>query len=51
LVCERARCYLSEIFDATPAASVAESGAGGEPVADPDAVKVHENLKDTMFYI
>ena len=51
LVCERARCYLSEVFDATPAASVAESGDGGGPIADPDAVKVHPNLKDTMFYI
>jgi eukaryotic translation initiation factor 2C len=51
LVCERARCYLSEIFDATPAASVADSGAGGEPLPDPDAVKIHQNLKDTMFYI
>ena len=51
LVCERARCYLSEIFDATPAASVAESGEGGGPVADPDAIRVHPNLKDTMFYI
>jgi eukaryotic translation initiation factor 2C len=51
LVCERGRRYLSEVFDATPTGSVAESGAGGGPVADPDAVKVHANLKDTMFYI
>jgi eukaryotic translation initiation factor 2C len=51
IVCERARCYLSEIFDATPAASVAEPGAGRDLVVDPDAVKVHPNLKDTMFYI
>lgn len=51
LVCERARCYLSEIFDATPAASVAGSGTGADPVADPDAVKIHPKLKDTMFYI
>jgi eukaryotic translation initiation factor 2C len=51
LVCERARRYLSEIFDATPAASVAGTEGEAGPVADPDAVKVHPNLKDTMFYI
>jgi eukaryotic translation initiation factor 2C len=51
LVCERARRYLSEIFEATPAASVAETEEGAGPIADPDAIKVHPNLKDTMFYI
>ena len=56
LVCERARCYLSRLFDATPGAtpvgSVVEgggSGAGLEP--DSDDVRIHENVRDTMFYI
>jgi hypothetical protein len=56
LVCERARCYLSKLFDATPgptpAGSVA-SGAGGGAgqVADPNDVQIHENVRDAMFYI
>ncbi|KAJ5083295.1 hypothetical protein N7456_012722, partial [Penicillium angulare] len=55
LVCTRARCYMSELFDptpsATPAASVAgtEGGAGTTPGSD--QVVVHPNVKDTMFYI
>jgi hypothetical protein len=54
LVCERARCYLSGIFDATPgqtpAASVTE-GHSQDPVANPDDVVIHPNVKDSMFYI
>ena len=50
LVCERARCYLSGIFDATPAASVTESEGQG-PGANPEDVRIHERLRDTMFYI
>lgn len=53
LVCERARCYLSGLFDATPGAtpagSVVEGGGPGAP--DPDDVRIHENVRDTMFYI
>ena len=48
LVCTRARCYLSRIFDATPAAS-AIGGAGDE--AQQNEVRIHPNLADTMFYI
>jgi eukaryotic translation initiation factor 2C len=56
LVCERARCYLSKLFDATPGITPADSvvsGAGGESgqVADPNDVRIHENVCDTMFYI
>jgi eukaryotic translation initiation factor 2C len=61
LVCERARCYLSRLFDATPgatpAASVVEGGGGGRggagagPEADPNDVRIHDNVRDTMFYI
>jgi eukaryotic translation initiation factor 2C len=53
LVCERARCYLSGLFDAgsTPTASIAGSlGAGGQ-APDPDDVVIHPALKDTMFYL
>lgn len=56
IVCERARCYLSDLFDGstraeTPAAS--EDGGGAPVVADaqPDQVVVHPNVVDTMFYI
>jgi len=54
LVCERARCYLSRLFNAspgpTPAGSVV-SGGGQEQNADPKDVLVHANVRDTMFYI
>jgi eukaryotic translation initiation factor 2C len=54
LVCERARCYLSRLFDATPGATPAGSvveGAGGGAGPDPDDLRIHENVRDTMFYI
>src|SRR5579859_159579 len=49
LVCERARCYLSKLFDATPGATPAGSvvsgvGGGGGQVADPNDVRIHENV-------
>ena len=44
LVCDRARCYLSRMFDAS-ASSAASSGG---PVEN---VNVHPNLRDSMFYI
>ena len=54
LVRERARCYLSSVFDptpeATPSGSLA-SGATGGKVAENSDVRIHENVKDSMFYI
>jgi len=54
IVCERARCYLSGLFDmstpsATPAQSVAGEGALSEARAED--VTIHPGLRDTMFYI
>lgn len=53
LVCERARCYMSDVFDmqseATPAAS--EAGSIAAPQVDSNRITVHRNIKDTMFYI
>ena len=56
LVCERARCYLSRLFDATPGATPAGSVVeGGGPRLglgpDSDDVRIHENVQDTIFYI
>ncbi|KAI4619887.1 hypothetical protein J4E83_005744 [Alternaria metachromatica] len=56
LACERARCYLANLFDTpTPSAgnSVADSSAAGGGSLDPSAsdVQIHPKLKDTMFYI
>jgi hypothetical protein len=56
LVCERARCYLSKLFDATPGPTPAGSvvsgaGGGGGQVADPNDVRIHENVRNAMFYI
>jgi eukaryotic translation initiation factor 2C len=55
LACERARCYLSSLFDTpTPSAAPSMAGAstagGAEPLAAAD-VQIHPRLKDTMFYI
>ncbi|KAJ5642765.1 hypothetical protein N7490_006765 [Penicillium lividum] len=53
LVCTRARCYLSDLFDpsiaSTPAASVAGTEGRGQP--DFENAIVHPHIKDTMFYI
>ena len=43
LVCDRARHYLSHLYDA------ASNDGQGNPLAM--NVQVHDNLKDTMFYI
>ena len=53
LVCTRARCYMSGIFDATPGATPATSvaGSGAAVSADASMVQIHDKLKDTMFYI
>jgi hypothetical protein len=57
LACERARCYLADLFDTpTPSAapstageSTAASSAGGNP--SNSSVQIHERIRDTMFYI
>lgn len=62
LVCERARCYLSSVFDPSPegsAASVSDhpgggsggAGGGGAGGAGTISVAIHPNVKDSMFYI
>jgi eukaryotic translation initiation factor 2C len=57
LVCERARCYLGRLFDgsqgASPGGSVSEGGGGGggAPDADASQVRIHQNVRDAMFYI
>lgn len=52
LVCERARCYLSNLFDpspqATPAGSVVSGAGAGHSASD---VEIHPNVRDTMLYI
>ena len=51
IVCERARCYMSGIFDqSTPSQSLI-SGSTGLPQVRQEDVRIHESLKDTMFYI
>ncbi|KAL5336701.1 ribonuclease H-like domain-containing protein [Aspergillus crustosus] len=51
LVCTRARCYLSRAFDpATPSGSVI-TGSGQGVLIESDDVRIHPNVKDTMFYI
>jgi eukaryotic translation initiation factor 2C len=56
LVCDRARCYLGGLMDPSssgpPTASVAsgQMSSSGQ-AADPSRVKIHDRVKDTMFYI
>jgi hypothetical protein len=49
LACERSRCYISGLIDASPVGSQAGSVSGGAPEAA--TVRVHDDVKDTMFYI
>ncbi|KAK2802442.1 hypothetical protein FQN51_004505 [Onygenales sp. PD_10] len=52
LVCTRARRYLSKFFgDGVAAAESAISGDGVGGSASPEDVRVHEKLKNSMFYI
>ncbi|OJJ41764.1 hypothetical protein ASPWEDRAFT_285619 [Aspergillus wentii DTO 134E9] len=54
LVCERARCYMSGLFDPSLPASPATSVTGdrrGPSQADSSRVRIHENVRDAMFYI
>jgi eukaryotic translation initiation factor 2C len=55
LACERARCYLGGLMDSSsgsPGASIAsgQTGHSGQTV-DMSLVKIHDNVKDSMFYI
>ncbi|PYH42413.1 putative RNA interference and gene silencing protein (Qde2) [Aspergillus saccharolyticus JOP 1030-1] len=47
LVCERARCYLSDVFDASTASA---AGSKAESV-DGHRVTIHPSVSHTMFYI
>jgi eukaryotic translation initiation factor 2C len=53
LVCERARCYLSGLFDPTTMTSPPDSLTGGNDgqIVDSSLVKIHDNVRDTMFFI
>lgn len=54
VLCERARIYLRDVYNATPGPSVAGSEAGGSAGATPvgnSRVEPHEKLKNSMFYI
>lgn len=54
ILCERARVYLRDVYEASPTASGAGSvtggGAGHGPIGN-DQVTPHERLENTMFYI
>jgi eukaryotic translation initiation factor 2C len=55
LICKRARYYLADLFDTLlPSAALSVAGtsaasSAGTPSASD--VQIHENLRDTMFYI
>lgn len=55
LVCTRARCYLSGLFDPTPTATPSPSTVGDSEgsavMPDSNEVEIHPNVRDSMFYI
>ncbi|PGH02672.1 hypothetical protein GX51_04555 [Blastomyces parvus] len=54
LVCTRARCYLSRLFEAGSAAGSVTEGSvagGGGDEARMSEVRIHELVRDSMFYI
>lgn len=59
IVCERARRYLSDLYDPSVASSEVASMVSGQQGGSTDdvdpamggRVKIHDRLKDTMFYI
>ncbi|KAJ5555735.1 hypothetical protein N7461_004205 [Penicillium sp. DV-2018c] len=54
LVCTRARCFLSDLFDPMPVDSSGASTSGTEGTADMSRtadVVIHPNIAETMFYI
>ena len=56
LVCTRARCYLSGLFDPSPLTSPDTSSVGtGAPGAsrtlDASMVTIHPNVRNAMFYV
>ncbi|KAK3897907.1 hypothetical protein C8A05DRAFT_38514 [Staphylotrichum tortipilum] len=50
VVRERARCYLSGVFE-TPSHSMAGSVGGAPAAISSDDVLIHARLRDSMFYI
>jgi hypothetical protein len=53
IVCERARCYLSQFDSSTRSTTPAqgEFKRDGQEEVKPDSVVVHDNLRNTMFYV
>ena len=56
LVCMRARCYLSGLFDPSPLSSPDTSSVGtgvasASRTADASMVTIHPNVKNAMFYV
>ncbi|OBT77828.1 hypothetical protein VF21_03237 [Pseudogymnoascus sp. 05NY08] len=50
LACERARCYLHREYEPSQAGGSSVTG-GAQPSTLESDVKVHDKLKDSMFYI
>ncbi|KAJ5781155.1 hypothetical protein N7457_006315 [Penicillium paradoxum] len=51
LVCTRARCFLSDLFDPLDISGGSVSGTEATDVARTADVVIHPNIADTMFYI
>jgi eukaryotic translation initiation factor 2C len=51
LVCERARCYLSGLFDGSAQSVSSGGGGGGDLDARLAEVMIHERIRDDMWYI
>ncbi|KAF2750120.1 Piwi-domain-containing protein [Sporormia fimetaria CBS 119925] len=51
LACERARCYLSNLFDSPEPSAASVSGTDAPLGATNNDVLIHPNLRNSMFYI
>jgi eukaryotic translation initiation factor 2C len=49
IVCDRAKRYIDNVYDASPSGSVLSGGQA--PEVTQNMVTIHPNLRDTMFYI
>ncbi len=52
ILCKRARCYMSGVFNTPPVSSSSSTAASiEETAARNEEVRIHPRLKDSMFYI
>lgn len=51
ILCERSRRYMADLFEGGGSDEASTTAGSVVGAGDPDVVKIHEKLKNTMFYI